>query len=100
MRFDFESLVEPSVTANGCDLWGIDFIHGANSPILRVFIDAVGGATIEDCENILKYPIKINSDIQVCLGPYGTYIKSGGKNYKIKQNIDYTEEYCLSVIRK
>ena len=54
MRFDFESLVEPSVTANGCDLWGIDFIHGANSPILRVFIDAVGGATIEDCEKISK----------------------------------------------
>jgi DNA topoisomerase I len=56
--------------------------------------------TIEDCENILKYPIKINNEIQVCLGPYGTYIKSGGKNYKIKQNVDYTEEYCLSVIRK
>ena len=44
----------PSVTANGCDLWGIDFIHGANTPILRVFIDAVGGATIEDCEKISK----------------------------------------------
>ena len=54
MRFDFESIVEPSVTANGCDLWGIDFIHGANTPILRVFIDAVGGATIEDCEKISK----------------------------------------------
>ena len=54
MRFDFESIVEPLVTANGCDLWGIDFIHGANTPILRVFIDAVGGATIEDCEKISK----------------------------------------------
>ena len=54
MRFDFESIVEPSVTANGCDLWGIDFIHGANTPILRVFIDAVGGATIEDCEKFQK----------------------------------------------
>jgi len=56
--------------------------------------------TIEDCVSILKYPLKINKEIQVCLGPYGTYIKYGGKNIKIKQNIEYTEEYCLSVIRK
>ena len=56
--------------------------------------------TIEDCEKILKYPIQINSDIKICLGPYGTYIKYNGKNYKIKQNINYTEEYCLSIINK
>jgi len=56
--------------------------------------------TIEDCKIILKYPIKINKDIQVCLGPYGTYIKYNKKNYKIKQNINYTEEYCLNIIKK
>ena len=56
--------------------------------------------TIDDCKIILKYPIKINKDIQVMLGPYGTYIKYLKKNYKIRQNIEYTEEYCLSVISK
>ena len=56
--------------------------------------------TIEDCVKILKYPIKINKEIQICLGPYGTYLKYNGKNYKIKQNSDYTEEYCLNIIRK
>ena len=54
--------------------------------------------TIEDCKIILKYPIKINKYIQIMLGPYGTYMKYNGKNIKIKQNIEYTEEYCLSVI--
>ena len=54
--------------------------------------------TIEDCKIILKYPIKINKDIQILLGPYGTYLKYNKKNYKIKQNIKYTEEYCLSII--
>ena len=52
------------------------------------------------CEKILKYPIKINKEIQICLGPYGTYIKYDNKNYKIKQDIEYTEEYCLEIIRK
>ena len=56
--------------------------------------------TIEDCKIILKYPIKINKDIQIMLGPYGTYLKYNNKNYKIKQDIKYTEEYCLSVINK
>ena len=56
--------------------------------------------TIEDCISILKYPIKINKEIQICLGPYGTYIKYDKKNYKIKQDIEYTEEYCLNIIRK
>jgi len=56
--------------------------------------------TIEDCKIILKYPIKINKDIQIMLGPYVTYMKYNDKNYKIKQDIKYTEEYCLSIINK
>jgi len=55
--------------------------------------------TIEDCKIILKYPMKINKDIQIMLGPYGTYMKHNGKNIKIKQDIKYTEEYCLSIIK-
>ena len=56
--------------------------------------------TIDDCKEILKYPMKINNEISIHRGPYGIYMKHNGKNIKIKQDIDYTEEYCLSVIRK
>ena len=56
--------------------------------------------TIEDCEIILKYPIEINKDIKICYGPYGTYLRYNNKNYKIKQNIEYSENYCLSIINK
>ena len=31
---------------------------------------------------------------------YGTYLKYNNKNYKIKQGIKYTKEYCLSIINK
>ena len=31
--------------------------------------------TIEDCEEILKYPIKINNDIQVCWGCFCVYLR-------------------------
>ena len=69
-------------------------------PYLKSNKKTIDELTIEDCEKILKYPIKINKDIQIMLGPYGTYLKYNNKNYKIKQNIEYTEEYCLSIIKK
>ena len=52
---DRENLVEmikPVVTGNGCDFWGLELVHGKNTPTIRVFIDAIGGPTIEDCEKI------------------------------------------------
>jgi len=69
-------------------------------PYLKSNKKTIDELTIEDCEKILKYPIQINDKIKICLGPYGTYLKYNNKNYKIKQNIEYTEEYCLSIIRK
>jgi hypothetical protein len=56
--------------------------------------------TIDDCEIILKYPIQINKDIKICYGPFGTYLRYNNKNYKIKQNIEYSENYCLSIVNK
>ena len=54
--------------------------------------------TISDCKQILKYPMKINKDITIHMGPYGTYMKYKGKNIKIKQDIEYTKEYCLGLV--
>ena len=56
--------------------------------------------TLNDAIQFLKFPKKINDDIQIYIGPYGYYMKMNGKNYKIKQDGNYTEDYCLSVIRK
>ena len=69
-------------------------------PYLKSNKKTIDELTIEDCEKILRYPIKINKDIQIMLGPYGTYLKYNNKNYKIRQNINYTEDYCLSIIKK
>ena len=56
--------------------------------------------TLEDAIKFIKYPKKINEDITIHIGPYGYYMKYNGKNYKINQSGKYSEEYCLSVIRK
>jgi DNA topoisomerase I len=55
--------------------------------------------SFDDAITFLKYPMKINTDITIHMGPYGYYMKYKGKNYTINQSGKYSEEYCLSVIR-
>ena len=56
--------------------------------------------TLDDAVQFLKYPKKINDDISIYIGPYGYYMKYKGRNLKINQSGNYTEEYCLNVINK
>ena len=48
----------------------------------------------------LKYPKKINDSIEIHFGPHGYYMKYNFKNYTIKQDGNYTEKYCLSLLPK
>ena len=60
---ELEIAIEPVVTSHGCELWGIDLVRGKKRPTIRVFIDAIAGATIDDCEKVAKdlnYEIALN----------------------------------------
>lgn len=48
----------------------------------------------------LKYPKKISDKISICIGQYGYYMKSNGRNYKINQSGKYNKEYCSGIINK
>ena len=56
--------------------------------------------TFDEAIKFLKYPKKINDEIEIHIGPYGYYMKHNSKNYKINQSGKYDEEYCLSIIRR
>ncbi|GIS02856.1 MAG: hypothetical protein CM15mP104_0770 [Gammaproteobacteria bacterium] len=49
-----KEIVNPTIEGNGCELWGIDLINKKNLPTIRIFIDAIGGATIQDCEKLIQ----------------------------------------------
>lgn len=55
--------------------------------------------TLDEAINFLKFPKKINKDITVCIGSNGYYMKYKTKTYSIKQDGNYNEEYCLSILR-
>ena len=60
---ELEIVIEPVVTGHGCELWGIELARGKKRPTIKVFIDAIAGATIDDCEKVAKdlnYELALN----------------------------------------
>ncbi len=47
-----QALIEPSVTALGYELVGIEYFPGGKGALLRVYIDSPDGITVEDCERV------------------------------------------------
>ena len=64
MRIEqIENTITPVVESHGCILWGVELLRGKRRPTIRVYIDAIAGATIEDCEKVaqdLNYELAIN----------------------------------------
>ena len=45
-------LIEPAVTALGYQLWGIEYLSQGKHSVLRVYIDAEQGITVDDCAKV------------------------------------------------
>ena len=60
---EIENTITPVVESHGCVLWGVELLRGKRRPTIRAYIDAIDGATIEDCEKVaqdLNYELAIN----------------------------------------
>ena len=66
VKDEIEIIVEPVIERHECFLWGIEILRGKKRPTLRVYIESVEGATIDDCENVsrdLNYEIDLDSPL-------------------------------------
>ena len=60
---EIENTITPVVESHGCVLWGVELLRGKRRPTIRAYIDAIAGATIEDCEKVaqdLNYELATN----------------------------------------
>ena len=63
---ELEKMIQPVVESHGCELWGVDLLRGKRRPTIRVYIDGIAGATIDDCEKVaqdLNYELAINDSL-------------------------------------
>ena len=66
VKDEIEIIVEPVIERHECFLWGIEILRGKKRPTLRIYIESVEGATIDDCENVskdLNYEIDLDSSL-------------------------------------
>ena len=47
-------LAEPIVKKEGCSLGDVEYVKEAGNRYLRLYIDKVGGVSIDDCERISR----------------------------------------------
>lgn len=71
-------LLEPSLEAMGYELVHIEFATQDKQSILRVYIDAVGGIGLEDCETVSRQ-LSVVLDVEASLtGAYSLEVSSPG----------------------
>jgi len=96
-------MIKPVVTGNGCDFWGLELVHGKNTPTIRVFIDAIGGPTIEDCEKI-SHELNLEFSLDDSLiEDYILEVSSPGLDRKIfypEQLLEYVNEVFKVKLRE
>ena len=58
--------------------------------------------TLDFIKDTIRYPISVGNHkgkkIEICLGPYGKYMKYNKKNYRVSQQGDYSLEDCIRKI--
>jgi ribosome maturation factor RimP len=49
-----ESLLAPTVEANGCAIWGVEWLSSGRHSKLCLYIDREAGVSVDDCERISR----------------------------------------------
>lgn len=71
-------LIEPTVTALGLELWGIEHIQQGKYSLLRIYIERDEGITIEDCEQVSRQVSAIMDVEDPISGEYTLEVSSPG----------------------
>jgi len=94
-----QELFEPAMLAENCELWGIEYISQGRHSILRVFIDADEGVTVDHCAAVSHQLSGILDVHDPISGEYSLEVSSPGTErplFSPKQYHAYIGE-CISL---
>jgi ribosome maturation factor RimP len=75
---ELETLVIPVVQAQGCELWGVQFLPQGRRHVLRLFIDREEGVSLEDCEKVSRQVSAVLDVEDPVAGAYTLEVSSPG----------------------
>lgn len=73
-----ETLIGPIVESLGYRLWGIEFVSHGRKSLLRVYIDAENGITLNDCEKASRQVGAVMDVEDPIAGEYTLEVSSPG----------------------
>lgn len=87
--FKLRDLLEPAVTAVGCELVGIEYLPSGKQSLLRVYIDKPDGVSVDDCSAV-SYQVSGLLDVEDPLpGHYTLEVSSPGLDRPLFQARDF-----------
>jgi ribosome maturation factor RimP len=86
-----EALIAPSVNALGLRVWGIEYLAQGKRSLLRVYIDADAGVTIDDCERVSKQVSDLLDVEDVLAASYTLEVSSPGMDRLLFKPEQYAE---------
>tara|TARA_X000000368_G_scaffold138980_1_gene109241 strand:- start:1786 stop:2295 length:510 start_codon:yes stop_codon:yes gene_type:complete len=90
IKKDIELFLEPIIEASGCEIWGIEVTSGkGKGRILRIFIDAIQGVDISDCEKVSR-EIDYHFQFESIFSEFGSFeVSSPGLDRKLFNSKQY-----------
>ena len=76
-------LLEPTVSALGLELWGVEHISQGRYSVLRIYIDSAEGIAIEDCERVSRQVSGILDVEDPIAGEYTLEVSSPGADRRL-----------------
>jgi len=78
LKDELAGLLRPVVEAVGCDLWEIEYVPGRGNGLLRLYIDAPQGITVDDCERVSRAVSEVLDEADPIPGHYTLEVSSPG----------------------
>lgn len=83
------ALAQPVVEAHGCSLWDVEYLREGGEWFLRLYIDKVGGVSINDCEAISREMDPILDREDPIENSYRFEVSSAGLERPLKRPSDF-----------
>ena len=85
------SFSRPVVEEKGCSLWDVEYVREGAEYFLRLYIDKVGGVSIDDCEAVARAIDPILDEKDPIANSYHFEVCSAGLERALKRPGDFVQ---------
>jgi len=90
LRDTLAALVRPLVEGLGYELWELEYLPGRGNGVLRLYIDAEAGITLDDCERVSRAVSELLDVEDPVPGQYRLEVSSPGLERPLRTVAQFT----------